>query len=53
MKVLWKLILPGVPWNPARFEAFSRKKITCKKPTLYVDHFDRLKAFLGREVERV
>jgi hypothetical protein len=53
MKALWELVLPGVAWNQARWEAFSRKRITCKKPTLSVDHFDRLKAFLGREAEPV
>jgi hypothetical protein len=53
MKGLWKLALPGVAWNQARFEAFSRKKITCEKPTLTLDRFEKLAAFLGREVERV
>jgi hypothetical protein len=53
MEALWELLLPGVPWNQARFEAFSRKKITCEKPTLTLDRFEKLKAFLCREVERV
>jgi hypothetical protein len=53
MEALWELVLPGVPWNQARFEAFSRNKITCEKPTLTMDRFEKLKAFLGREVEPV
>jgi hypothetical protein len=31
MKALWELVLPGVAWNQARFEAFSRKKITLRE----------------------
>jgi len=51
MRRLWGLILPGVPWNRRRWQAFTKRRIVCDRSKLPDRSYEKLQQFLGAEVE--
>jgi hypothetical protein len=53
MRGVWAEVLPGVPWNPKRWEAFRRKRIVCDRSKTATADRGALEQLLRDEAEEI
>lgn len=51
IRALWQTVLPGVPFNRRRWEAFARKRIVCDREKARTRDFNWFEQFLHTEAE--
>ena len=53
MSAIWTEVLPGVPWNSKRWEAYRRKRIVCDRSKTAATDLCRLEQLLRDEAEEI
>jgi hypothetical protein len=51
MRTLWEKVLPDVPWNQRRWQAFVHRRIVCDRANVPNASYEKLEQFLGAEIE--